>query len=78
MHAAIAESSHQPSSIICVLGNRRCRIIVAAVSHPPVVIGIDMVFRGKDANEGLVPAIHGASESRDHQERFTGSELTVS
>jgi hypothetical protein len=32
-----------------------------------------MVFRGEDADERLVPAIHFSAESRDHQVGFTGA-----
>ncbi len=78
VHAVIPESGHYRGSVISVQGNGVCPIIVAAVSHPPVVVGIDMVFRGKDADERLVPGIHGIAESREHQERFTGSEFPVS
>ena len=78
MHAVIAECRHQPGSIICVLGHCWCSIIVTAVSHPPVIVDINMVFRGEDADERLVPAIHFSAESRDHEERFTGTEFPVS
>ena len=42
-----------------------------------MVIDIDMVFRGKDSDEGLIPVMHGRTESLDHQDRFAGSELPV-
>ncbi len=79
MHAVVAKSRHQPASVICIQGDRWCRIVVSAVSHSPGVIDIHMVFRCQDTNEGLIPLrIHGSTESRDHQDRFAGSEFTVS
>src|SRR5512133_3953781 len=78
MHAVIAECLYQPGSIVCIERDGWCCIIVAAVPHAPVVIGIDMIFRCKDTDECRVPPVHRTAEPCNQQEGLTGTEFPLS
>ena len=84
VHAAVPEGFDQPGGIIGIDGDRGGRIVHAAVPHSPVIVGIDMVFRGEDRKECLVPrGLRGSvvcdltGESFDEQDGFAGSPFPV-